>query len=159
MPHIWTRHATFMNESCHTYKWVMSHTRMSHAAFRISHIKHTNKLYQKHGRILSHVQITHISSLTPNCALHCVAECCRVLQCVAKIGQRTSTDMKQKCALQCVAMCYRILQCVAVCCSVLQCVAACCSVLQYFAVCCNVLQNLRAYQHRSQIWDLCTRQS
>jgi len=63
-----------------------------------------------------------------------------VLQCVAEIGQRTSTDMTQKCALQCVATCYRILQCVAVCCSVLLCVAVCCSVLQCVAVCCNVLQ-------------------
>jgi len=25
MPHIWMSHATHMNESCHTYGWVMSH--------------------------------------------------------------------------------------------------------------------------------------
>jgi len=29
-PHIWMRHVTYTNESCHTYEWVMSHIRMRH---------------------------------------------------------------------------------------------------------------------------------
>ena len=29
MPHIWMSHITHMNESCHTYEWVMSHIWMS----------------------------------------------------------------------------------------------------------------------------------
>jgi len=30
MSHIWMSHSTRMNESCHTYEWVMSHIYMSH---------------------------------------------------------------------------------------------------------------------------------
>ena len=43
-------------------------------------------------------------------ALHRVAVCCSVLQCVA-------------------ARCCSVLQCIVVCCSVLQCAAVCCSLL------------------------------
>ena len=32
MSHIWMSHVTHMNESCHTYEWVMSHIWMSHVA-------------------------------------------------------------------------------------------------------------------------------
>jgi len=133
MPHLWMSHATHINDSCHTHEWVMPHP-------RISHIKHTNKLYQKHRWVLSHVQNYPHTIID---AKLCVALCrriCRVLQSVAEIGQRTSTDMTQKCALQCVAMCCWILQCVAVCCSVLQCAAVCCSVLQCVTIFCSVLQ-------------------
>jgi len=30
MSHTWMSHVTHMNESCHTYEWAMSHIRMSH---------------------------------------------------------------------------------------------------------------------------------
>ena len=32
LTHIWMSHVTHMNESCHTYEWVMSHIWMSHAS-------------------------------------------------------------------------------------------------------------------------------
>ena len=64
--------------------------------------------------------------------LQCVAECCRVLQCVV-VGA-DSWEFWQ---------CVRVYVCVCamerVCCSVLQCVAVCCSGLQCVAICCNVL--------------------
>jgi len=36
--HVWMSHVTHMNESCHTYEWVMSHTWMSH-------VTHMNESY------------------------------------------------------------------------------------------------------------------
>ena len=35
MSHVWMSHVTRMNESCHTYEWVMSHVWMSH----VTHIQ------------------------------------------------------------------------------------------------------------------------
>ena len=34
MSHIWMSHVTHMNESCHTYEWVMSHIWMSHVSYQ-----------------------------------------------------------------------------------------------------------------------------
>jgi len=41
MSHVWTSHVTQMNESCHTYEWVMSHIQMSLVTniWAISHIQ------------------------------------------------------------------------------------------------------------------------
>jgi len=38
MPHIWMSHVTHINKSCHTYEWVMSHIWMSH-------VTHINEAY------------------------------------------------------------------------------------------------------------------
>ena len=80
--------------------------------------------------------------------LHCVAECCSVLQGVPAVWARDFVCSDAPCCtaktccsvLLCVAVSCRVLQCVAVCCGVLQCVAVSCSVLQCFAVCCSVLK-------------------
>ena len=100
--------------------------------------------------------------------LQSVAECCRVLQCVAgrcsvswgsartqcdpHPAPRTSTHPTHT-VFQCVAVCCSVLQCVAVSAGVLPDLTAiltgssnintsysCCSVLQCAAVCCSVLQ-------------------
>jgi len=42
MSHIWMSHVTHMNESCHTYEWVMSHIRMSH----VTHMNESCHAYE-----------------------------------------------------------------------------------------------------------------
>ena len=47
--HIWMSHVAHMNESCHTYEWVMSHTWMSHVSHScVSHINETCYTYKCH---------------------------------------------------------------------------------------------------------------
>ena len=46
------RHATYMNESCHTHERVMSHVIMSHT--QMSHVTHTNESCHTHKRVTSH---------------------------------------------------------------------------------------------------------
>ena len=41
MSHIWMSHVTHMNESCHTYEWVMKHIKMSH----VTHIDESCDTY------------------------------------------------------------------------------------------------------------------
>jgi len=110
-------HGTHMNESWHTYEWVMAHIWMSHGIHMNESwhsISCATKVWEDQGDTM------------------CVAVCCSVLQCVAVCCS----------VLQCVAVCCSVLQwlqCVAVCCllvrrsmwyhvcwSVLQCVAVCC---------------------------------
>ena len=79
MSHIWMRHVTHMNESCHAYEWVMSHIWMSHvtqvllelsrmyewvtshiwmshiASIWMSHVTHVNESWQIYGWVKSHL--------------------------------------------------------------------------------------------------------
>ena len=50
MKHVWMTHGTHMNESSHTYEWVMSHIWMSH-------VTHMNESCHEHG---SFICMTHI---------------------------------------------------------------------------------------------------
>ena len=52
MSHIWMSHVTHMNESCHTYEWVMSHIWMSH-------VTHTNESCHTYDWVMSHIWIIH----------------------------------------------------------------------------------------------------
>ena len=47
--HLWMSHATNMNESCHTYEWVMPHIWMSH----VSHINESRFPYEW---VMSHIK-------------------------------------------------------------------------------------------------------
>jgi len=96
MAHIWMSHGTHMNESCHTYEWVMAQYFMCDKGVRRSMWYHVCRS-----------------------VLKCVAICCSVLQCVVVLWE-------DQCDTMCVAVCCSVLQCVVVCCSVLQCVAVCC---------------------------------
>ena len=143
---ILVRHVSHTNESCLTYKRVMSRIQMSH-------VSHTNESCLTYELVLSHTWTRHVTqgfrhvdtmismltlSAAPSRSLrdmprHTHAVCCSVLQCVA--------------------VCCSVLQCAAVCCNTprvpcvtcrvirMQCVAVCCSVSQCFAVCCSVLQH------------------
>jgi len=56
--------------------------------------------------------------------LHCVAECCSVLQCVLyRVAERVAVTYSDlQCVWQCVAVCCSVLHCTAVWCGVLQCI-------------------------------------
>ena len=43
----WMSHVTHMNESCHTYEWVMSHTWMSHVT-HMNETQHTSEWVMLH---------------------------------------------------------------------------------------------------------------
>jgi len=64
--HIWMSHVTHMNESCHTYEWVMSHTWMSH----VTCVRATSQLKEScnawlplvsYEWVMSHMNVTHPS--------------------------------------------------------------------------------------------------
>jgi len=77
-------HVTHMNESCHTYAWVMSHTGMSRVTYmnescqqqqllvyhfthfhlcythtQISHVTYTNQSSHEHESVMSHIESCH----------------------------------------------------------------------------------------------------
>ena len=66
LSHIWMRQVTHMNESCHTYQWVMSHTWMSHARKSrkwghtcMSHVTHMYESCHTHVWVMSHTCMSH----------------------------------------------------------------------------------------------------
>ena len=54
MSHVWMSHVTRMNESCHTYEWVMAHVWMSHVT-RMNESCHTYEW------VMSHVWLSHVT--------------------------------------------------------------------------------------------------
>jgi len=64
MSHIWMRHVTHTNESCHSYGWVMLHIRMSHAT-------HTNASCHADMLWTSHVNYTNESYYIYECVMTC----------------------------------------------------------------------------------------
>jgi len=55
MPHIWMSHVAHMNESCHTYEWVMSHIWMSH----VTHMNESCHIYEW---VMSHIWMTYLGA-------------------------------------------------------------------------------------------------
>jgi len=54
MSHIWMSHVTHMNESCHTYEWFISHLWMSHD-------QHMNKSCRTKEWVMSRAGMSHIN--------------------------------------------------------------------------------------------------
>jgi len=54
MSHIWMSHVTHMNESCHTYEWVTSHIWMSRVHIWMSHVIRENESCHTYEWVLSH---------------------------------------------------------------------------------------------------------
>ena len=54
--HLWTSHVTYVNESWHTYEWVMSHIWMSH-------VTHMNESCHIYGWVMSHIWMSHVAHL------------------------------------------------------------------------------------------------
>ena len=106
MSHIWMSHVTHMNESCHTYEWVMSHTLqgVSLVAEAVSTVDASVGDFVKMMSDKQWVEGREGDKKAPGAYCTQFAKvCCSVSQGVAG--------------------CCRVLQCVAVCCSALQCVA------------------------------------
>ena len=77
MAHIWmTRHrfkwldrwcgshVTHMNESYHTYEWVMSQA-MSH--MWMSHVTHMNESWRTYEWVMSHIWMSHVTHMNESC--------------------------------------------------------------------------------------------
>jgi len=99
--YIWIRRVTHLNTSCHTFEYVVSYIWIRHVT-RLNLSRYTCARLAAHTRTLTHTHTftyTHTRTYTQLClttrrtafsisplsvnALWCVAECCRVLQCVA----------------------------------------------------------------------------
>ena len=83
MPHIWMSHVTHMNESCHTYEWVMSHIWMGHAT-HMNGSCHTYEWVTSHiwiWRSLSHIWMSHVThhvtQLNESCLTYQRTKSCR----------------------------------------------------------------------------------
>ena len=57
---IFLGHVTYMNESCHTYEWVMSHVWMSNVYVGMSHDSHMNEACHTWMRHDSHMNGRHV---------------------------------------------------------------------------------------------------
>ena len=63
MSHMWLSHVTHMNESCHTYEWVMSHIWMSP-------VTHTNESCHTYEWVMSHIWMSHVTHTNESCHTH-----------------------------------------------------------------------------------------
>jgi len=61
--HIWTRHITHINESCHSNDWVMSHVQMSH----VTHMIESCPTYEW---VMSLVWLSHVPRTNESCHTH-----------------------------------------------------------------------------------------
>jgi len=126
--HIRLSHITYMNESCHTCKCVMSHR----CNCSWSHSKTQNNFCMSQ----QHCVLWTWGTNSQKSARSYIA-CVKYLQ--SWLFRNCTSVECHMCVLQCIAV-------YAVCCSALQCVAMYCSVLQYVAVCCSVLQCVAAWE-------------
>jgi len=111
-------HCTHMNESCHTYEWVMSHRWMSH-------VTRMNESCLKYEWVMSQIWMNHVTHLDDFC--HCMrnsAECLLRKNKSCPVWMSHVTHMKRHVN---VAVCCSVVQCGAEWCSILQCLAAWCS--------------------------------
>jgi len=60
MSHVWMGHVTHMTESCHTYEWVMSHIWMSH-------VTRMNESCRAYEWVMSHIWMSHVTHMTESC--------------------------------------------------------------------------------------------
>jgi len=68
MSHIWMRHVTNMNESCHTYDGIMSHKRMSHVSHRnASRICMRSSRHCTYDWVMSRMWLSHVASVRESC--------------------------------------------------------------------------------------------
>ena len=153
---MWMSHVTLMDESCHTYEWVMSHSWMSHVTLM-------NESCQTHEWVMSHIWMSHATHMNVSCntwmshVTHMNESCHTYEWVTGPVSQRWRPDQWQihlpidqlSCPaspmLQCITVCCSVLQCAAVYYSVLQCITVCCSVLQCVAVYYSVLQCVAVY--------------
>ena len=89
--HVWMGHVTHMNESCNTYEWVMSHIWMSH-------VTHMNESHHTYEWGLSYVWIfvIHESESCHTCHAH-VWVGHRLMQWISFVEDMNETGNTQEC--------------------------------------------------------------
>jgi len=72
MPHIWKRHATHVDESCHTYEWVMSQPRNSPSSLLPFAYEWVMCVSHTYGWVMcvSHVWMSHVTHVSGSCVCH-----------------------------------------------------------------------------------------
>jgi len=60
MSYLWMSHVTHINESCHTYKWVMAHIYMSH----VTRMTESCHIYES---VMSYIWISHVTHTNESC--------------------------------------------------------------------------------------------
>jgi len=116
-----------MNESCHTYDWVMPHVWMSH-------ITHMNESCNAYEGVMSRIWMSHVTHINVSClsyewVMPHMNESCHKYEWVMSQSERKeakeASQRRQASAIGvCVVVCCSVLHCVALCCSsVLQCIA------------------------------------
>jgi len=78
MSHIWMSHVTHMNESRHTYEWVISHIWVSHVThmneschtYEMSHVTHMNESCHTYEWVMSHIWMSHVTHMDESCHTH-----------------------------------------------------------------------------------------
>jgi len=68
MSHIWMSHVTHMNESCHTYEWGMSHTWMHQ-------VPHMNESCHTYEWVMSHIWMSHVTHMDASSPTSCTLVC------------------------------------------------------------------------------------
>jgi len=81
-------HVTYMNESCHTYEWAMSHIWMSHVTHvnELCHIcervmsniwmsdaTHMNESRHAYKRVMSHIWVSRVTHMNESCHTYAMA--------------------------------------------------------------------------------------
>ena len=72
---MWMSHVTCMNESCHTYEWVMSHLNESCHTLRdegmshiwMSHVTHMRESCDTYEWVMSHIWMSHVTHMNESC--------------------------------------------------------------------------------------------
>jgi len=127
---------THMNESCHTCcRWVVSHIWMSRVTRDVNESCHTYEWVVSH--VLSMSRVTHMNESCHTCCQWVVSRIWIKSEYEVKHNVSDFHPYTLESDSHMSAMCCGVLQCVAVCCRGLQCVAVCCSVLQHVAVWCR----------------------
>ena len=89
--HMVASHVTHINESCHTYEWVMSHIWMIHVT-HMNRSCHTYEWVVSNERVMSHIWMSHVTRMNESChtyewvMLHIWIESCHTHECVPEVS-------------------------------------------------------------------------
>ena len=74
MSHIWVSPVTHMNESCHTYEWIMSHAgwQVAQGIHRLamSHVTHMNESCHMCEWVMPHIRMSHVTHMNESCTTY-----------------------------------------------------------------------------------------
>ena len=146
MSHIWMSHVTHMNESCHTWEWVMSHIWVVVSHIWMSNLAHVNESRDTYEWVMSHIWMRNVTHMN---------ETCHTLQHTATTQQRHSDFQR-------VALSYpfllRMVACPLrspVCCKQLGHMCVLQHVLQHVLQCASPCRNKNGYGRATRWKSLC----